>query len=764
MGRALLRCYLLVVVGAMLTVTTSAQSTAFTYVSDTSVKVFAGANQRSAPWMGGLTIPQFAMADLNKDGKTDLVIYEQFGDYTVKTFLNRGTPGSPYYVYAPKYAKNFPPVYYYLKLQDYNCDGIPDLFHRGAVGIEVWRGRYTTANELTFDKYKELWYPDPIHPGSTINAYVEPTDIPSFVDVDNDGDLDFLAFAIQGSQIYWYKNYQKENNLPCDSIQIKIRSSCWGKTQQSLLRKATMGYSCGIDSLGRPPGDVGSEGSTEAPLSKTTLHGGNTLCMFDIDGDGDYDYLNGNFAFNDIQLLINGKAQYGGRDSIVSQDTVWQANGKKFDMPSFPAAFNIDYDGDGKKDIVIAPHAGSASKNWNQVWWYRNIGSVAAPQFQFAKDSLFYDNSIDAGSDAHPVFYDFDKDGKQDLIIGSSGVFQNNGTTLGKLQYFRNISTANNPKLQFITEDLGNISGSGGQGAVPAFGDVDGDGKDDLIVGRNDGTLSYFKNTAPTALSTPVLNLLQLNLKDSSGVTINVGGYASPVLYDLDKDGRKDLIIGRQSGSLYYYRNVSPSPGVVAFKFVDDSLGQAYADGQSIFPGFSAPYIGKIDNTPKEYLLMGSNSGALYLYDGLSSANTALPYNLLSSNYASIKPASRTAPAIADIDGNGTLEMVVGGTHGGLFLYKSSESVGVAEENSKESYLQVSPNPASEVAEVRWPAGSGTADVRLIDVTGRIVSNQSVSASLGHYVLSVASLPPGVYVVTVMTSERLQTARLVIAK
>jgi hypothetical protein len=258
--------------------------------------------------------------------------------------------------------------------------------------------------------------------------------------------------------------------------------------------------------------------------------------------------------------------------------------------------------------------------------------------------------------------------------------------------------------------------------------------------------------------------LLQLNLKDSSGVTINVGGYASPVLYDLDKDGRKDLIIGRQSGSLYYYRNVSPSPGVVAFKFVDDSLGQAYADGQSIFPGFSAPYIGKIDNTPKEYLLMGSNSGALYLYDGLSSANTALPYNLLSSNYASIKPASRTAPAIADIDGNGTLEMVVGGTHGGLFLYKSSESVGVAEENSKESYLQVSPNPASEVAEVRWPAGSGTADVRLIDVTGRIVSNQSVSASLGHYVLSVASLPPGVYVVTVMTSERLQTARLVIAK
>ncbi len=53
----------------------------------------------------------------------------------VRTFLNKGTSTAAHYVYAPVYAANFPFCLDYLKLEDYNRDGIADLFHKGLGGF-----------------------------------------------------------------------------------------------------------------------------------------------------------------------------------------------------------------------------------------------------------------------------------------------------------------------------------------------------------------------------------------------------------------------------------------------------------------------------------------------------------------------------------------------------------------------------------------------------------------------------------------------------
>src|ERR1051325_1033247 len=105
------------------------------------------------------------------------------------------------------------------------------------------------------------------------------------------------------------------------------------------------------------------------------------MCILDYEGDGDFDLIDGNISFSSIQYLQNGKAQNGGIDSIVSQDTAWGTAGVSLHMPYWPAAFYEDADGDGKKDLLIAPHATAISENYKCIAFYKNTGTAANPVF-----------------------------------------------------------------------------------------------------------------------------------------------------------------------------------------------------------------------------------------------------------------------------------------------------------------------------------------------------------------------------------------------
>jgi hypothetical protein len=177
----------------------------------------------NSPWCGGINSTQIIHADLNEDGRDDLVLFDN-NSQLIKTFLNTGTLGQIKYTYAPKYALNFPEVIDYLILKDYNCDLIPDLFHKGAFGVQVWKGYYQN-NELKFSFFKDLYFQGTFGP---VNVYVQPGDIPSIIDYDKDGDLDVLSFDVLGTRMTYYKNMRVENAAPCDSIQMVEFDLCWG--------------------------------------------------------------------------------------------------------------------------------------------------------------------------------------------------------------------------------------------------------------------------------------------------------------------------------------------------------------------------------------------------------------------------------------------------------------------------------------------------------------------------------------------------------
>jgi len=758
------------------------------YQRDTSIKVIVAGKEQSLAWCGGFNSPQFAMADLNNDGLPDLVVFENWG--SLRTFINVGTPGNYSFKYVPEYANNFPAVYSYCIMADYNRDGIPDLFEEGNFGFAVYRGYYNESNQLCFNFYQDLWYTnDSRTNGYPGNAFTNPGgDIPAIVDVDNDGDLDFIAYNIVGGNMNWYRNIQEEEGLPNDTIRIALWSNCWGEVYQGYARTHTLASPCDnstLNYMGIPPERVADSGT------ERVTHSGNTPCLFDYDMDGDYDYLDGSISFNQMTFLLNGRIPMNpsGNDTMVYQDTMWQSisdttgTGTEINLAQWPAAFNLDIDGDGKKDLLISPNTND--ENYKCVWYYKNYTTPGHPDWRFQSDTFLVDETIDLGNAAYPMLFDYNKDGLPDLFIGSDGYYQpSTGTLQSRISYYQNTGTPGNPVFTLITKDFLGLSSYNFQGIAPSFGDIDGDGKADLIIGHSDGTLSYFQNEAASDSVTPNWGLAQLDLKDMNGDTINVSGYAAPFMYDIDKDGKKDLVIGNVYGTIQYYENVNVRPGSVNLKLISTQLGHISVDPKYNFGTYSTIYLGPIDTSGVDYLIMGANSGNIYKFTGFQSGDTTATYTMLDSQFSYIDSFDnayahlgqeigifdnyRTSLTIGDIAGDGGFEMITGNIKGGCELYKwkTQSTVGVpVNTNNEAGALKLYPNPASDELQLYWSGMLQSAvAVNIINMEGQVLYSATLPALAQHAVIPVGALPPGMYVCQLQSGVNRYYSKFTIAR
>lgn len=723
------------------------------YFSGNDVKVTEQGVAKTNPWCGGVNNPQFGLADLNKDGKQDLVIFENQSG--VKTFINTGSNGAPNYVYNGNYEADFPErIFTFLKLVDYNDDKIPDLIDWGGTGFGAWRGYYSSDGDphLKFEYYKKIFFK--VSNGWE-NAYSHPVDIPIVFDVDKDGDLDFLAFDDLGYVISFYRNCRIEEGLPPDSIKVCYADRCWGRLRQFVNREHVLNYPCTENQTrGTTCKGCGNDGS-----GNKTTHTGNTLCMLDMDGDGDYDILNGNISNSDIQFFENGRADLNLQlDSVIAQDTIWGANGSDVYVSTMPAAFHMDIDQDGDKDLLFSP-MGQESENYKSIVFYENQGDDNAPNFKYRTNTYMVDDMIDIGLNARPVFYDYNKDGKPDLFIGSDGYYMVNGTLKTMISYYENTSEPGYPSYKLVTKDFMNLSFQNLQGASLAFGDLDADGKDDMVIGERDGTINFYKDTvASSSMQNRWKYISKLRYdstkpKDSVRI-IDMGNNAVPLIYDLDKDGRNDLILGHEWGELYFYKNTGNPDG--GFKLMTDKLGGVEVRQAGYASNFPVPFIGAIDDSKKEYLLIGSVRGEIYVYDGFQDGyDPSKKYTLLDNDYQYIYAGRRSAPAAADIDGDGKYELLVGVALGGANLYRQLYTVGTKDPGFVKSRVKVYPNPARDVLNLSWTEtfSEGSIDISLITVTGQKVLQQSVPASQGSAGLNISELSPGIYYVIVQSAE-----------
>ena len=215
---------------------------------------------------------------------------------------------------------------------------------------------------------------------------------------------------------------------------------------------------------------------------------------------------------------------------------------------------------------------------------------VAILPSEYKKASLLADGlKIQGGAEAGPVLVDFDSDGLDDLLVADGS---------GKLLLYKGVAGADWSVLSGV--QLSGVTLP--VGAVPFVADWNNDDRKDLLVGAADGSVSLFLN-AGTQVA-PVF-ATALPLQDVNG-PLNVGSNATPLLFDLNDDGAKDLIVGSGNGTLYKFLNIgSDADPLLAAPVVLIAAAPGAANASALVVDWDA-------DGSKEILLAANQEIALY--------------------------------------------------------------------------------------------------------------------------------------------------------
>jgi len=295
-----------------------------------------------------------------------------------------------------------------------------------------------------------------------------------------------------------------------------------------------------------------------------------------------------------------------------------QANGVDIQVPGYSVPSFVDWNNDGLNDLVIGE--GSGSHPPGKVRIYLNIGSESDPQFSgyFYAQSNGTDLTCPASGclGCFPRVVYWDADGRKDLIIGLAD---------GTISYFKNIGTDESPTFDGGSAVLVGRPGyqvplDVGTRATPEFVNWDSDynNRMDLVVGGLDGKIHLYINCGcgsarPPSFwnSTPTGLLAQENGAD----LLVPSSRSSPVVLDLDGDGKKDLLTGNTAGQLLFYSNVGTdwAPVFSGYLLIE-------SEGAAIdLPGSprSRPFV--CDWTGDGYydVLIGAGDGKVHLYQSI---------------------------------------------------------------------------------------------------------------------------------------------------
>lgn len=580
------------------------------------------------PFNGGIEIPRYQFTDIDGDGDLDIFIYDK--DTTLNFYRNEGSSSVPLLRLNTTRYQNLN-IRNWFKFADLDGDNDIDLF----CGGDSQRVRYyKNIGTVSTPSFQIQTY----GVKTNLNQFMdsESASVPTIADVDGDGDFDFLTGSSVGKVTY----YQNTG------------------TAANFVFTFVTDFFAGIEIIG----------GADDPR-----HGASSIMFADIDGDNDKDLFWGDLFGLSVYYIKNiGTAQNFNWNVIDTNSP--EPN------PYFSGGYNMpgiyDIDNDGRNDFFIGVLIGS--KTINNFVYYKNNGPLNSPLFTKITDNFIL--SADNGSYSYPCMADIDNDGDKDMFIGSDR----------SVAFFRNTGSTTSPAFDRVTDSLPLAISNFNYSA--ACGDLDGDGKKDLVIGYYaSARLKFFKNTG--TLVNPVFTLQSSQLD-----TMNLVQASAPVLADLDNDGDLDLLAGNSSGRLTFYRNIGTT-AAFNFQFITGNY-------MSISVGNdAAPSLGDLDSDGDLDLLVGNRTGSLYFY-----RNSGTPVNpnfvFVSGSYAGINVFQNAVPCIADINNDSDPDLLLGNTKGGLYYYENWDVFGIQKIGSgipsAFSLYQNYPNPFNPSTKIRF--------------------------------------------------------------
>jgi hypothetical protein len=699
-----------------------------------SIKVQIGGDILKFPFAGGLNYAQFSEIDFDFDGDNDLFIFDRSSD-NIQLFENSLTNGVRSYVYINNGAAFFPSdLRYRVALLDYDGDGKNDIFTYGVGGVKVYQNIGNQTEGLKWKISKPLIYSD--YNGNPTNLFISSADIPAYVDVDGDTDIDILTFNLAGESVEYHKNMSIELYGTNDSLNFVLKNQCWGKFKEDpisfniLLNNQTS--PCFGGNVTNPEFPLfENEGSEVSVSTHPKRHTGSTLLALDFNNSGVLDLVLGDVSSPNLNLLINGGIEVNSNSAMISQDQNFPSNSVPLNLQIFPAAFYLDVDFDNVKDLIVSGNAKNASHDYESVWYYKNFGTNTSPIFVYQTSSFLQEDMVEVGKGAMPTFVDLNGDGLEDMIV--SNFFRYKEPLLKEcvIYHFQNTGSVEIPELTYIEANFLNLTNFNfGLKSSPSFGDLNGDGDIDVILGIENGTLAFFENIAGQG-NTAVFSQPILEIKDVNQQIIDVGTYAFPQIFDLNKDGLPDLIIGNKTGEIAYYENIGTVTNPI-FEVKNDTLGNI-----DIAPfssdAYATPHFFKWNDTT--YLLIGNSEGKLHFYTDIDgNLDKGDSFNLVSDFFRGISVNAFSTCWVNDIDNDGKLDLFVGGDLGGVFHYEHNQASVVGIQEATKEELIVYPNPFTNNLAVKGLSGF---TYQFIDVLGSIVnSGFSIDGSINPEIIS----------------------------
>lgn len=365
-------------------------------------------------------------------------------------------------------------------------------------------------------------------------------------------------------------------------------------------------------------------------------------------------------TYQPVTVTVNGLTAYSQSPFIVTFPSLQIFDGStlapKVEFPCSSGwsyfAVICDIDVDGKPDLIGVNAGGSGN-----VLIYRNTGnpgSISTGSFTAGVEL-----AISGGAYGIAVG-DIDGDGKPDLAVTSNN---NNIVTV-----FRNQSTPGSITSESFEAGIDFQTGSRPTGI--ALGDIDGDGKTDIVVSNyGDGvsqsswTVSVFKNTGmPGSISSGSF-APKVDFQSSHG-----GVYVA--LNDLDMDGKPDLIITTFTTNISIFRNTTTSGAITTGSFapkVDISASN----------GLNSSAVGDIDGDGKPDLVFVNNENSSVSVLRNVSTPGSITRNSFSPSVDFHAGANSYEVDLGDIDGDGKPDMVVANNDNTIIsLFKNSSSPG----------------------------------------------------------------------------------------